>query len=258
MPRRERAARLPPHTAAGWRGRPALAPPPAPFRIAHPPPPFLPQSASASAPTKVAAKSVAVKGGKKGSKTTIDLTTAEKDKLLKTADFVSILRRASGAGNARHATASRRTVPRRYAARRRPAPALRERAPPAPPPPLLCVYPLQETFLRNSIKVDGKKGALEGGKKGRVDIRRDGGKVTVESTTAKPFAKRYFKWLTKKYLKKNEVRSGRGRARARRLPRFLPTDPVPPSLLFSPSPPAAPRLPARRRDDEDGLRASLL
>ena len=105
--------------------------------------------------------------------------------------------------------------------------------------------------MRNSIKVDGKKGALEGGKKGRVDIRRDGGKVTVESTTAKPFAKRYFKWLTKKYLKKNEVRAGR-------LPRFLPTDPLPPSLFFSPSPPAAPRLPARRRDDEDGLRASLL
>jgi large subunit ribosomal protein L22e len=37
-----------------------------------------------------------------------------------------------------------------------------------------------------------------------VDIRREGGKVIVESTV--PFSKRYFKYLLRKYLKKNELR----------------------------------------------------
>ena len=68
-----------------------------------------------------------------------------------------------------------------------------------PPSPLACP---QETFLRNSIKVDGKKGKLEG----KVEIKREGGKVIVESTNATPYAKRYFKYLAKKYLKKLQLR----------------------------------------------------
>ena len=72
----------------------------------------------------------------------------------------------------------------------------------APPSHVFCPPFSQETFLRNSIKVDGKKGKLEG----KVEIKREGGKVIVESTNATPYAKRYFKWLTKKYLKKQQLR----------------------------------------------------
>jgi len=61
-------------------------------------------------------------------------------------------------------------------------------------------WELQETFLSGAIKVDGKAGNIGG----KVDIRREGGKVIVESTV--PFSKRYFKYLLRKYLKKNELR----------------------------------------------------
>ena len=58
----------------------------------------------------------------------------------------------------------------------------------------------QETYLKERIKVNGKTGNL-------------GTAVTVERTKAKvqvtsdiPFSKRYLKYLTKKYLKKNNLR----------------------------------------------------
>ena len=124
-------------------------------------------------------------------------------------------------------------------------------SPPRPRPPLAAA---QETFLRSNIKVDNKKGNLQAGKKGSVDVVRSGSKVTVESTTTTPFAKRYFKWLTKKYLQKNEVRHlpGLHQADVLRTLALLRAQP-PASPPPSPTPPlssirsrAAPRLPARR------------
>jgi large subunit ribosomal protein L22e len=62
------------------------------------------------------------------------------------------------------------------------------------------VLNLQEKFLTESIKVDNKKGNLGES----VKISRDGSSVTITSSVH--FAKRYFKYLLKKYLKKNELR----------------------------------------------------
>ncbi|KAK4744547.1 hypothetical protein SAY87_010859 [Trapa incisa] len=57
-----------------------------------------------------------------------------------------------------------------------------------------------EKFLQERIKVDGKAGAL-----GEVVVvSRDKSKITV--TTDSSFSKRYLKYLTKKYLKKHNVR----------------------------------------------------
>ncbi|XP_047317498.1 60S ribosomal protein L22-3 [Impatiens glandulifera] len=57
-----------------------------------------------------------------------------------------------------------------------------------------------EKFLQERIKVGGKAGALGD----TVSISREKNKITVTSDAN--FSKRYLKYLTKKYLKKNNVR----------------------------------------------------
>eukprot|EP00241_Pyramimonas_parkeae_P009683 CAMPEP_0114246998 /NCGR_PEP_ID=MMETSP0058-20121206/12779_1 /TAXON_ID=36894 /ORGANISM="Pyramimonas parkeae, CCMP726" /LENGTH=128 /DNA_ID=CAMNT_0001360257 /DNA_START=86 /DNA_END=472 /DNA_ORIENTATION=- len=57
-----------------------------------------------------------------------------------------------------------------------------------------------EKFLQDNIKVNGKAGALGDS----VRISRDKSKISVTAEVA--LAKRYLKYLTKKYLKKNGVR----------------------------------------------------
>ncbi|KAH7909119.1 ribosomal protein L22e [Hygrophoropsis aurantiaca] len=58
-----------------------------------------------------------------------------------------------------------------------------------------------EKFLHDRIKVEGKAGQLGD----NVKITRDGNtKITVTSNI--PFSKRYLKYLTKKFLKKNTLR----------------------------------------------------
>ncbi|KAK9142416.1 hypothetical protein Scep_007704 [Stephania cephalantha] len=57
-----------------------------------------------------------------------------------------------------------------------------------------------EKFLQERIKVGGKPGALGDS----ITISRDKSKITV--TSDNPFSKRYLKYLTKKYLKKHNVR----------------------------------------------------
>merc|ERR1711924_455915 len=57
-----------------------------------------------------------------------------------------------------------------------------------------------ERFLQERIKVDGKTGNL--GEK--VTISREKAKIFV--TAELPFSKRYLKYLTKKYLKKQQLR----------------------------------------------------
>ena len=57
-----------------------------------------------------------------------------------------------------------------------------------------------EQFLREKVKVNGKTGNLGN----VVHIERLKNKITVVSE--KQFSKRYLKYLTKKYLKKNNLR----------------------------------------------------
>ncbi|XP_047334828.1 60S ribosomal protein L22-3-like [Impatiens glandulifera] len=57
-----------------------------------------------------------------------------------------------------------------------------------------------EKFLQERIKVGGKAGALGD----TVSISREKSKIIVTSDAN--FSKRYLKYLTKKYLKKNNVR----------------------------------------------------
>merc|ERR1711915_93607 len=57
-----------------------------------------------------------------------------------------------------------------------------------------------EKFLNNRIKVDGKTGNL--GEK--VQVSRDKAKIHVSAEA--PFSKRYLKYLSKKYLKKQQLR----------------------------------------------------
>ena len=57
-----------------------------------------------------------------------------------------------------------------------------------------------EAFLTRNIKVDNKKGNLGT----NVTVGLDKESVVVESKV--PFSKRYLKYLTKKYLKKNNLR----------------------------------------------------
>ncbi|KAB5594012.1 60S ribosomal protein L22 [Ceratobasidium theobromae] len=57
-----------------------------------------------------------------------------------------------------------------------------------------------ETYLRGRIKVEGKTGQLGD----KIKITRDSKKLTVASTV--PFSKRYVKYLTQKFLKKNSLR----------------------------------------------------
>ncbi len=60
---------------------------------------------------------------------------------------------------------------------------------------------LQEQFFRDRIKVDKKTGNLGDS----VKVAREGkAKVVVDS--AIPMSKRYLKYLTKKYLKKQQLR----------------------------------------------------
>uniref|UniRef100_A0AC35TM04 60S ribosomal protein L22 n=1 Tax=Rhabditophanes sp. KR3021 TaxID=114890 RepID=A0AC35TM04_9BILA len=56
-------------------------------------------------------------------------------------------------------------------------------------------------FLRQRVKYDGKLGQLEAG-----GIKIDSTKNDVTLTSDKEFSKRYLKYLTKKYLKKNTLR----------------------------------------------------
>lgn len=57
-----------------------------------------------------------------------------------------------------------------------------------------------EKFLHDRIKVNGKAGVLGDS----VTISRANAKLTIVSTI--PFSKRYLKYLTKKYLKKQQLR----------------------------------------------------
>mmetsp|Transcript_38795 Transcript_38795/g.78258 ORF Transcript_38795/g.78258 Transcript_38795/m.78258 type:complete len:124 (-) Transcript_38795:57-428(-) len=57
-----------------------------------------------------------------------------------------------------------------------------------------------EKFLQNRIKVDGKTGNL--GEK--VTVSRDKAKILVSAEA--PFSKRYLKYLSKKYLKMQQLR----------------------------------------------------
>ncbi|NP_001279404.1 60S ribosomal protein L22 [Callorhinchus milii] len=72
-----------------------------------------------------------------------------------------------------------------------------------------CTHPVEdgimdscnfEQFLQERIKVNGKAGNLGGA----VTIERNKSKITVTSEV--PFSKRYLKYLTKKYPKKNNLR----------------------------------------------------
>ena len=57
-----------------------------------------------------------------------------------------------------------------------------------------------EKFLHDKVKVNGKPGVVDNA----VKIRRNGSKIIV--TARPPFSKRYLKYLTKKFLKKNQIR----------------------------------------------------
>lgn len=57
-----------------------------------------------------------------------------------------------------------------------------------------------EKFLNDRIKVNGKAGALGDS----VKVRREKAKIHVAAVP--PFSKRYLKYLTKKFLKKNELK----------------------------------------------------
>eukprot|EP00041_Stephanoeca_diplocostata_P041903 m.9405 g.9405 ORF g.9405 m.9405 type:complete len:120 (-) comp6910_c0_seq1:109-468(-) len=57
-----------------------------------------------------------------------------------------------------------------------------------------------EEFLKSRIKVEGKVGNLGN----KVEVSRDGNIVNVASSTQ--LSKRYLKYLTKKYLKKKQIR----------------------------------------------------
>ena len=57
-----------------------------------------------------------------------------------------------------------------------------------------------ETFLTQKIKVDGKTGMLANS----VTVAMDKDSIVVESKI--PFSKRYLKYLTKKYLKKQDLK----------------------------------------------------
>merc|ERR1739848_767614 len=54
-------------------------------------------------------------------------------------------------------------------------------------------------YLKEHIKVEGKLGNLE-----KVSVENGAKKLTV--TSDGPFSKRYLKYLTKRYLKKNNLR----------------------------------------------------
>ncbi len=57
------------------------------------------------------------------------------------------------------------------------------------------------TFFMSKIKVEGKLNNLEIGK---VNVGAKGNKIEIKSDA--PISKRYIKYLTKKFLRKNELR----------------------------------------------------
>mmetsp|Transcript_24253 Transcript_24253/g.53706 ORF Transcript_24253/g.53706 Transcript_24253/m.53706 type:complete len:123 (-) Transcript_24253:45-413(-) len=57
-----------------------------------------------------------------------------------------------------------------------------------------------EKYLKDRIKVNGKAGALGD----KVTIEREDSRLNV--TAQAPFSKRYLKYLTKKYLAKNQLK----------------------------------------------------
>ena len=57
-----------------------------------------------------------------------------------------------------------------------------------------------EKFLQDRIKVNGKAGVL--GSKVKISVNK--AKIAINAQL--PFSKRYLKYLTKKYLKKNQIR----------------------------------------------------
>ncbi|KAL3900078.1 MAG: hypothetical protein SGCHY_001606 [Lobulomycetales sp.] len=59
-----------------------------------------------------------------------------------------------------------------------------------------------EKFLHDRIKVAGRTGNLGS----VITIKRSGNNVSVTAAVGTPFAKRYLKYLTKKFLKKKELR----------------------------------------------------
>jgi large subunit ribosomal protein L22e len=59
-----------------------------------------------------------------------------------------------------------------------------------------------DNFLHERFKVDGKAGNLGTS----VDIKRDKERIIVTTQPGLQFSKRYLKYLTKKYLKKNSLR----------------------------------------------------
>lgn len=57
-----------------------------------------------------------------------------------------------------------------------------------------------ESFLKQKIKVDKKTGNLGSA----VTVSKDSSSIIVQATI--PFSKRYLKYLTKKYLKKQDMK----------------------------------------------------
>jgi large subunit ribosomal protein L22e len=57
-----------------------------------------------------------------------------------------------------------------------------------------------ESYLKQKVMVDGKAGNLGTA----VSINKDGSNIVVNATIA--FSKRYLKYLTKKYLKKQDLK----------------------------------------------------
>ncbi len=57
-----------------------------------------------------------------------------------------------------------------------------------------------ENFLKQRIKVDGKAGNLGS----NVTVAKDSSSIVVQSSV--PFSKRYLKYLSKKYLKKQDLK----------------------------------------------------
>ncbi len=57
-----------------------------------------------------------------------------------------------------------------------------------------------ENYLKQHIKVDGKAGNLGAS----VTVAKDSSSIVVQSSI--PFSKRYLKYLSKKYLKKQDLK----------------------------------------------------
>ena len=57
-----------------------------------------------------------------------------------------------------------------------------------------------ESFLKTRVKVDGKAGNLGSS----VSVSKDSSSIILQSSI--PFSKRYLKYLTKKYLKKQDLK----------------------------------------------------